>query len=39
MDFKQGMGSYNTELFIGFMEMKGSIPVYTPSSGNGKKAV
>ena len=30
---KQEMGSYNTELFIAYLEMQGSLPMRTPSDG------
>lgn len=36
---KLEMGSYNTELFMGYMEMAGTLPINTPSGGNGKKNV
>jgi hypothetical protein len=36
---KLEMGSYNTELFMGYMEMAGTLPINMPSSGSGKKNV
>lgn len=36
---KLEMGSYNTELFMGYMEMVGTLPINTPSGGSGKKNV
>ena len=32
-------GSYNTEIFMGYMEMVGTLPINTPSGGSGKKNV
>jgi hypothetical protein len=36
---KLEMGSYNTELFMEYMEMKEAIPINTPSGGSGKKSI
>jgi len=36
---KLEMGSYNTEIFMGYMEMVGTLPINTPTGGGGKKNV
>jgi len=33
------MGSYNTELFMGYMEMVGALPINNSCGGSGKKNV